>query len=133
MRDVRLWQPTPDDQQVPYLAGGEQVALENLTPDGKRFFTIPRKTMPVTFIPHRGDDIQLDGVCDTLVIEPDLERFTMTWRVSLPLRRNLFELRQTIVGEMSPSWRAKRRAESKGKTYYSSLAELVDSRRKPVG
>jgi hypothetical protein len=126
------FQCAPDDQQVPYLVGDEQVELENLTPDGKRWFKIPRKTMPVTFIPHRGGDIQLDGVCDTLVIEPDLERFTMTWRVSLPLRRNLFELRQTIVGDMPPSWHAKRRAEAKGKTYYSSLAELVDSRRNVV-
>jgi hypothetical protein len=118
---------------VPYLIGGEDVLLENLTPDAKRWFKIPRKTMPVTFIPHRGGDIQLDGVCDTLVIEPDLERFTMTWRVSLPLRRNLFELRQTIVGETPPSSRAKRRAEVQGKRHYTNLAELVDSKRKPAG
>ena len=89
--------------------------------------------MPVTFIPYRRKDIQRDGVCDTLVIEPDLERFTMTWRVSLPLRRNLFELKKTVVGEMPRSWHWRRRAEAKGKTYYNNLAELVDSRRRPMG
>lgn len=127
------FQCAPDDQQVPHLVGGEVVSIDNLSPSGHSRFKIPKRSMPVTFLPHRGEDIELQGVCDTLVIEPDLERFTMTWRASLPLRRNLFELKKIVVGELPYLWQAQRRAEAKGKTYYSSLAELVNARRRPGG
>ena len=126
----RYFQCAPDDQQVSYLRGGEEVELRNLTPDGLRFFNIPRRTTPVTLIPHRSPDIQHEAICDTLVLEPDLGRFSMTWRLPFPLRRNMFELRQIIVGDLPYSWYSQRRAKAKGKRYYSNLAELVSAKRR---
>jgi hypothetical protein len=123
------FQCAPDDQQVPFLQGGEEVELRNLTPDGWRSFTIPRRKMPVTFLPYSGTDLRRHAVCDTLLIEPDSHSFSLTWRVALPLRRSLFELRRTVVGEMPYAWHSRRRAESSGKSYYANLAELVNAKR----
>lgn len=122
------FQCVPDDQQLPYLIGGEEVQLRNLTPDGFRSFRVPDRRIPITCIAHHGEDLQTEAVCDTLLLEPDLDRFSMTWRVTVPLRRNLFELKQTVVGDMPYSWHSKRRAERAGKTYYASLGEAVTAR-----
>jgi len=124
------FQCAPADQQVDFLHGGEEVEIRNLTADGRRTFRLPRRSVPMTFLQYRGPDIRREAVCDTLVLEPDLGRFTMTWRASLPLRRHLFELRQTIVGEMPYSWHSRQRAEAVGKTYYANLRELVNAKRR---
>ena len=65
-------------------------------------------------------------MADTVIIEPDLNRFTMVWRAALPLRKNMFEVAQVVAGRMSPAWY---RARESGKTWYPSLKELVDERR----
>ena len=59
---------------------------------------------------------------DTLVLEPDKNLFTMTWRACLPLKKNMFEIPQVLVGKMSRGWW---RARELGKTYYPSLAQLA--------
>jgi hypothetical protein len=123
------FQSAPEDQQIPYLTGGEEIVLENLTSDGICRFAVPRKTVPVTVIYYRQNDRQLTANCDTLLLEPDENRFCMTWRVSLPLRRNCFEVKQLVVGEMPYSWHSARRAELAGKTYYRTLGELVNAKR----
>jgi len=122
------FQSAPPDQQVPFLQGDEQVELKNLTPDGWRSFRIPKRAIPVICIPHHGDDVQTEAVCDTLLLEPDANRFSLTWRAAFPLRRNLFELKQTIVGDLPQSWYSKRRAQRAGKAYYASLADAVAAR-----
>src|SRR2546422_6031182 len=40
----------------------------------------------------------------TLFRSPDQQRFTLTWRVALPLGRSVFDVKETVVGEMSPAW-----------------------------
>jgi hypothetical protein len=122
------FQCAPEDQQVEFLQGGEEVELTNLTPDGRCRFRMPHRRVPVTCVGHRGGDVQVDAVCDTLLLEPDLSRFSLTWRASIPLQRNLFEMRQTIVGDLPYSWHSRRRAERAGKRYYTSLAEAVENR-----
>lgn len=127
-----FFQSTFPDQQIGYLNGDEQVVLENLTPQGFTHFNIPRQTMPVTVLYYRQDDRQLSGVCDTLIIEPDLRRFSLVWRLSLPMRRNCFEVRQVIVGERPYSWHSARRAQRAGKAYYRDLAEFIRAKRGSV-
>jgi hypothetical protein len=119
------FQCAPDDQQVSYLQGGEDVELTNLTPNGSCFFKIPHKSVPVTCISYKREDLQVEAICDTLFLEPELFRFSLTWRAAMPLSRNLFELRETIVGELPYSWYSKRRSERAGKRYYSNLAEAI--------
>jgi hypothetical protein len=123
----RYFQSAPDDQQIPFPSGGEPVVLQNLTPDGLRTFTLPRITLPVLFVPRRGPDKLAEAVIDTLLLEPDFNRFTLTWRANLPLRRNCFELKETIVGEMPAAWHRTRRTANK--RYFAGLGELAAAKR----
>jgi hypothetical protein len=124
--DYRYFQSAATDQWIPYPRGGEAVVLQNLTPDGLRSFRLPVRRMPVTFIPYRGRDVTRDAVLDTIVLEPDHERFTLTWRTSLALGKSVFDVEETIVGEKTPGWH---RARLVAKEYYPGLAALVAARR----
>jgi|SRR5580704_4917960 hypothetical protein len=124
--DDRYYQSAPADQQMDYPQGGEEVVLVNLTPEGHTSFSLPQLNMPVVFYLKHAENNEMQAVVDTIVIEPDLQRFTLTWRSSLPLRKNIFEVEQVLVGEMPRSWY---RARELGKTYYPSLGALVAERR----
>ncbi|MEH6814528.1 MAG: DUF2169 domain-containing protein, partial [Motiliproteus sp.] len=101
--------------------GGESVVLINLTPTGRTSFDLPSVEVPVVFFFKKGGYEQTTAVADTLVIDPDNQRFTLTWRASIPLKRNMFEITQVVAGRMSRGWW---RARELGKTYYPSLAHL---------
>ncbi len=127
--DYRYFQCAPPEQQMPHLVGGEEVTLENLMPEGMKRFRIPQTLMPVTFLPHRAPEQRVHAACDTLLIEPDEGRFMLTWRTVFPLRRNMFELRQVIVGEIPRSWYRARRELRTSKRHYASLEELIQAKR----
>ena len=124
--DERYYQCAPADQQTDHLKGGEEVSLQNLTREGRTSFRVPKIDLPITFYPKNYEEKEVKPLCDTLIIEPDLNRFIMVWRASLPLKRNMFEIGQVIAGRMP---RAFYRARELGKTWYPSLKELVDERR----
>lgn len=96
--DYGYFQATPVGQQIPYPKGGEQVVLKNLTSQGLTSFRLPKMPMSILFIPYSGKRKEVNAVIDTVLIEPDQRRFILTWRTSLPLRRNCFELQETFVG-----------------------------------
>ncbi|OWQ48346.1 hypothetical protein CDL60_07160 [Roseateles noduli] len=125
--DDRYFQAAPTDQLIAHPAGGEEVTLLNLTPDGRRSFRLPRERMPVTFIPHRGRDVTQEAVLDTIVLEPDEERFSLVWRTSIALGKSVFDVRETIAGEMSAAWHRARRFPEK--RYYAGLGEAVAAHR----
>jgi hypothetical protein len=105
--DDRYHQAAPADQQVPldfFKAGPTEVTLTNLTPEGLTRFTIPHLVAPVHVFPKRGEPEDHTAVLDTVVIEPDLRRFSLTWRMSRPLRRDLFEIAQVLVGKKGRAW-----------------------------
>ncbi len=116
------YQAAPIDQQIPYLRGGELVTLNNLSPEGATRFAIPTIEMPIVFFPKKGNKQETQGVLDTLIIEPDQRRFTLTWRQSYQLKRNMFDVVQVVAGVMPKAWY---RARELGKTYYPSLGALV--------
>lgn len=120
------FQCAPPDQQMGYLQGGEKVLLVNLTPMGRTEFRIPGIEVPIAFFYKKGGHHQTHAVADTLVIEPDENRFMITWRASLPLKKNIFEISQVLAGTMSRTWW---RARETGKKYYGSLEELCKSKR----
>ena len=124
--DYRYFQSSPADQQIPYPQGGEEVVLKNLTPRGTSRFRLPKVSIPILGIPHSGKDRKHDAVLDTVLLEPDQGRFMLTWRGSLPLKQNLFEMKQLLVGTMPHGWHRARKFP--GKPYYANLAELVEAR-----
>jgi hypothetical protein len=120
------YQAAPANQQLPYLIGGEEVFLENLTPEGTAYFKLPILDVPVVFFRKRGGRLDTTGVIDSLVIEPDLGVFSMSWRAHLPLKRNIFEIPQVLVGRKSKAWW---RAWELGMEYYPSLEHLIRQRK----
>jgi hypothetical protein len=122
------FQSAPADQQIDYPAGGEPVVLLNLTPDGIVRFQLPSVNMPVLLIPHGGHDQQFDANLDTVLIEPDFGRFTLTWRVAVPMRKSCFDIRETIAGELPRDWHRARR--TRGKRHYANLSELIAAQQK---
>jgi hypothetical protein len=127
--DDAYYQSAPIDQQIDYPRGGEEIVLQNLTPQGHTWFQIPQITIPIVFFLKKGDTQRTHGVADTLVLEPDAGRFMITWRASLPLKKNIFEVVQVVTGEMSRGWW---RARELGKTYYKSLEGLIREKRQEV-
>lgn len=126
--DQRYFQAAPEDQQTHYLRGGEDVLLLNLTPQERAGFRIPQMEVPVTFFLKKGGHETVQAVIDTLLIDTDTCQMQLTWRVSRPLQRNLFEIAQVLVGTMSTGWW---RARELGKDYYPSLSALVKAKRTP--
>jgi len=76
----------PQDQVLrPGLKGGERVVLKNLHPRLEMLdFEIPKLAFSARFhIKERTQEIAM--VADTLLIEPDEERFSITFRASCPI------------------------------------------------
>jgi len=81
------WQLAPLDQQVEALRPGMPVQLWNLTPDGYWSFELPALSPQVRFT--RGGRVSARPMrADTLLLEPDGERFSLVWRTHWPLLRS---------------------------------------------
>jgi len=105
--DTRYYQAAPADQQLPldaFRTGPVEVTLANLTPEGVTRFTIPHLTAPIHIFPKRGEREDHMATLDTIVIEPDQQRFSLTWRVARPLKKNMFEISQVLVGKKGRDW-----------------------------
>lgn len=102
--DELYYQAAPLDQQLPVPLGEQKVRLTNLTPGGESIFVLPHFEAPVHVIPKKGETEHLTAFMDTIVMEPDLERVTMTWRVARPLKKNMFEVAQVLVGRKGREW-----------------------------
>ncbi|MET0068546.1 MAG: DUF2169 domain-containing protein [Candidatus Thiodiazotropha sp.] len=120
--NVAYYQAAPADQQMPYPKGGERVFLENLTAQGQTAFTLPEIDVPVVFFYKNGENLKQKAMIDTIVVEPDEGLFTMTWRATIQLKKNIFEISQVLVGRKSRGWW---RARELGKTYYPSLQHMA--------
>jgi hypothetical protein len=118
------YQAAPPDQQLPCVCGGEEVTLLNLTASGRTDFRLPAQQVPVTFFRAGGGHEERQAVLDTIAFHPDEGLFTLAWRASLPLKRNMLEISELLVGGMSRGWW---RARELGKKWYPSLAALADA------
>ena len=111
--DEQYFQSAPLDQQVPlvhFQNGPVDVVLVNLTPEGLTRFTIPHLTAPVHVFTRDGEREDHMATLDTVVIEPDEERFSLTWRVTRPLKKDIFEIAQVMVGRKGREWWQQREA-----------------------
>jgi hypothetical protein len=102
--DEQYYQAAPLDRQLPIPLGQQDVTLVNLTADGRRTFVLPNFDAPVHIFPKKGDREDLKAALDTIVLEPDHERMTMTWRVARQLKRDMFEIAQVFVGKKGKEW-----------------------------
>jgi hypothetical protein len=102
--DERYYQAAPEDQQVALPKSSMEVVLSGFTPDGVRQFMLPHFEAPVHVFAKRGEREDLFATLDTIVFQPDLDRFTMTWRVARPLRKGMHEIAQVLVGKKGKDW-----------------------------
>jgi hypothetical protein len=127
--DPLYYQSAPQDQQMDFPAGGEEVELINLTPGGHTEFRLPKIDVPVEFTNAAYERTELLATLDTVIIEPDQNRLMLVWRASMPLKKNIFEMKQAVVGRMTRAWY---RARDTGKTYYASLGHLARTRQEEL-
>ena len=102
--DERYYQAAPEDQQVPLPKGPMEVVLSGFTADGVRRFVLPHFEAPVNVFPKRAEREDFTATLDTIVFEPDLERFTMSWRVARSLKKSMHEVAQVLVGKKGKDW-----------------------------
>jgi hypothetical protein len=102
--DEQYYQAAPLDQQLPKPLGEQTLTLLNLTPEGRRDFVLPHFEAPIHIFPRKGEREDLTAQCDTVMIETDQERVTMTWRVARPLMKNMFEIAQVLIGKKGREW-----------------------------
>ncbi len=112
--DERFYQCAPGDQQIPYLQGGETVVLNNLTPENFNKFILPKEKLMMHVVYQNDARVDLESVIDTLIFEPDKQRFSVVWRAMVPLKRNMREVDTMIIGVPTRAWE---RARLMGKTY----------------
>lgn len=102
--DQRYYQAAPADQQMKLPREDQTVTLLNLTPEGRCDFVWPHFVAPVHIFPKKGPQENLLAQPDTILIEPDTRRVMVTWRVARPLRRNIFEIAEVLVGRKGSQW-----------------------------
>ena len=104
--DTAFFQAAPADQQVPvgFFDGGAAVVLTHLTPQELTGFRVPHLVAPATVFPKNGSRENYIATLDTLLIEPDAQRFSLTWRIARPLKHDLFEIAQVQVGKKGREW-----------------------------
>lgn len=119
------YQSAPKDQQTDFLQGGEEVVLLNVTEDGKRSFTVPKVEMPVVFFKKKAEREEKNAVLDTLIFEPEHDRFSCVWRANVQLKNNAFEIPEALVGKASREWW---RARDTGKIYYPDSKTLISNK-----
>ena len=102
--DALYYQAAPADQQLALPVGEQRVVLLNLTPEGHSEFVLPHFEAPIHVFPRHGEREDLLAPLDTVLIEPDERRVTLTWRVARPLKRDLFEIGRLLVGRKGQEW-----------------------------
>ncbi len=102
--DDRYHQAAPPDQQLSSPLGEQEITLLNLTPEGRCTFRVPQFQAPIHVFLKDGGRENLVADLDTIVIEPNLGRVLLSWRVARPLRRDLFEIAQVLVGRKGREW-----------------------------
>jgi len=124
--DYRFFNAAPEDQQIATVRVGEEVVLTNLTPEGFARFQIPEYRVPVVIVPTSEREREIHPVVDTLLIEPDHHRIMLTLRCAVPMKKSVFDIRRTVVGESLRSVRSKRSLG--GKKRYANLDEMIKSK-----
>lgn len=125
--DMRYFQTAPLDQQLPSLPPGTMVQLAHLTPNGAFTFAVPEVHIPIVYR-FADREERPTMMMDTLLIEPDANRFMMTWRCKIALGRKIGDLKEVKVGK--PAVAAQEQRTRNGKPYFRNLAELVRWRKR---
>ena len=77
---------------------GREGRLDSPHAGGSYAFRLPRHSgLTVVFAMRNGAVTEVPAVVDTILLEPDEGQFALVWRARLPLRRDVFDVREVIV------------------------------------
>lgn len=97
--DERYFNGAPEAlQAVPHLRGGEPVQTSGVHRRGAWSFALP-PARPVIEAHWKGDWLPLESVLDTVVLEPDSDRVSITHRARLRIHNHLRSLKAVRVKE----------------------------------
>lgn len=103
--DERYFQAAPEDQQIDYPQGGEEVRLLNLHPQRSHiFFSLPPLEMPVAVLDATRKLHLLQAVVDSVTLDVHNEQLIVLWRAQHPLRRSLREIDMVAAGSVCKRW-----------------------------
>lgn len=103
--DERFYQCAPLDQQMPYIKGGETVTLTNLMQNRRRVsFVLPRQKLFMSYMKSGLNEVEIEAFADTLIIEPEENRFSIVWRGHIPIKNSIHEIEDVIVGEPTKAY-----------------------------
>ncbi|QIL80763.1 DUF2169 domain-containing protein [Diaphorobacter sp. HDW4A] len=104
--DDRFNQIAPEDQQISYPKGGEMVKLINLMKAHPivAFRLPPLDRIKLHVLRADYSTEILDACADTLFIETEAKRFSVTWRASTPIRRRFQEFSVVAIGAVNAEW-----------------------------
>jgi hypothetical protein len=104
--DERFNQCAPEDQQIDFPKGGEEVVLVHMMKDRPKVrFRLPRlNKMPIRILMNDYTVEQPLVVVDTLYFEPDEQRFSAIWRASLPIKRRIQDIKTIAIGGICKNW-----------------------------
>ena len=118
--DPAFFQTVATDQQIRHPTTPLEVRLDGLSADGQWAFALPVFSDVVELFPHRGPSLAGSLAIDTVVIEPDLRRVTLTARAVLAAADGPESVERIVVGPLSEGWRRARRL---GKRWSPHCAE----------
>ncbi|NIA00891.1 DUF2169 domain-containing protein [Massilia sp. CCM 8734] len=104
--DDQFNQCAPDDQQMPYPKGNEQVVLHNMVAGRSDVrFKLPKlDALNIRILRTDYSTEELVAVADTLYFEPDQKRFSVVWRATVPIKKRIHEFSAVAVGSVSQKW-----------------------------
>ncbi|NIA00924.1 DUF2169 domain-containing protein [Massilia sp. CCM 8734] len=104
--DEQFNQCAPEDQQMEYPIGKEQIILRNMMPNRPDVrFKLPKlNNLNIRVLRSDYTTAEPVAVVDTLYFEPDEKRFSVVWRVSIPFKRRIQEFDTIAVGPVSAQW-----------------------------
>ncbi|MFC0179595.1 DUF2169 domain-containing protein [Thorsellia kenyensis] len=109
--DNRSFQCAPQNQIIAYPIGGESVELVNLIKGYPLVqFKLPKlNKLPLRILKTDYEALEIQPVVDTLYFEPYEQRFSVVWRSSIPLKRNIHEIKLVAIGYIGKNWWQERR------------------------
>jgi hypothetical protein len=95
--DPRFFQCAPAEMCFDrYLQGGEQVHIRGAAEDGPIAFTVPT-VRPIVEVKVAGRLEEPWAELETLLIEPDENRASITWRAALPCDRQVLKVEKIVI------------------------------------
>jgi len=117
--DEKYYQMAPEDQQIDPPRMGTEIVIVGMTPKGREAFRLPETALPIRVFRSRETVFHDHVLPDTLAIDTEAREFMLTWRITVPIQRDITEFTEAWVGAPTD---AMLRAYTEGRSYIRDVA-----------